>query len=57
MTPKVFPDKVFDAQRHFFPQKEIEEDHTSVRKVKELSVIDGRRAQNCNILLSRSVLL
>lgn len=25
------------------------------KKVKELSVIDGRRAQNCNILLSRSV--
>lgn len=25
------------------------------KKVKELSVIDGRRAQNCNILLSRLV--
>ncbi|XP_054909425.1 disheveled-associated activator of morphogenesis 1 [Poeciliopsis prolifica] len=25
----------------------------SVKKVKELSVIDGRRAQNCNILLSK----
>ncbi|KAM4540814.1 disheveled-associated activator of morphogenesis 1 [Fundulus diaphanus] len=28
-------------------------DAESVKKVKELSVIDGRRAQNCNILLSR----
>uniref|UniRef100_A0A668ATZ6 Dishevelled associated activator of morphogenesis 1b n=1 Tax=Myripristis murdjan TaxID=586833 RepID=A0A668ATZ6_9TELE len=27
--------------------------HTNSKKVKELSVIDGRRAQNCNILLSR----
>uniref|UniRef100_A0A674MHL0 Dishevelled associated activator of morphogenesis 1b n=1 Tax=Takifugu rubripes TaxID=31033 RepID=A0A674MHL0_TAKRU len=28
-------------------------DFTFSKKVKELSVIDGRRAQNCNILLSR----
>ncbi|KAM9707798.1 disheveled-associated activator of morphogenesis 1-like [Menidia menidia] len=35
------------------PTKEAEEDQVSVRRVKELSVIDGRRAQNCNILLSR----
>uniref|UniRef100_A0A096M3A8 Dishevelled associated activator of morphogenesis 1 n=1 Tax=Poecilia formosa TaxID=48698 RepID=A0A096M3A8_POEFO len=28
-------------------------DAESVKKVKELSVIDGRRAQNCNILLSK----
>ncbi|XP_068608354.1 disheveled-associated activator of morphogenesis 1-like [Brachionichthys hirsutus] len=34
------------------PQKTAEDDQTS-KKVKELSVIDGRRAQNCNILLSR----
>uniref|UniRef100_A0A674N2W7 Dishevelled associated activator of morphogenesis 1b n=1 Tax=Takifugu rubripes TaxID=31033 RepID=A0A674N2W7_TAKRU len=30
-----------------------EDDFTFSKKVKELSVIDGRRAQNCNILLSR----
>ncbi|XP_010774733.1 disheveled-associated activator of morphogenesis 1-like [Notothenia coriiceps] len=34
-------------------QKDHEEDQSFVRKVKELSVIDGRRAQNCNILLLR----
>ncbi|XP_061668597.1 disheveled-associated activator of morphogenesis 1-like isoform X2 [Syngnathoides biaculeatus] len=34
-------------------QKDPEDDTPSSRKVKELSVIDGRRAQNCNILLSR----
>lgn len=34
-------------------QKEAEDDTLSSKKVKELSVIDGRRAQNCNILLSR----
>ncbi|XP_041831137.1 disheveled-associated activator of morphogenesis 1-like isoform X1 [Melanotaenia boesemani] len=34
-------------------QKEVEDDTLSSKKVKELSVIDGRRAQNCNILLSR----
>uniref|UniRef100_A0A672MWL5 Disheveled-associated activator of morphogenesis 1-like n=1 Tax=Sinocyclocheilus grahami TaxID=75366 RepID=A0A672MWL5_SINGR len=33
--------------------KEAEDDALSSKKVKELSVIDGRRAQNCNILLSR----
>uniref|UniRef100_A0A8C9VRH3 Dishevelled associated activator of morphogenesis 1b n=1 Tax=Scleropages formosus TaxID=113540 RepID=A0A8C9VRH3_SCLFO len=33
--------------------KETEDDSVSSRRVKELSVIDGRRAQNCNILLSR----
>uniref|UniRef100_A0A665UT97 Dishevelled associated activator of morphogenesis 1b n=1 Tax=Echeneis naucrates TaxID=173247 RepID=A0A665UT97_ECHNA len=32
---------------------ETEDDTLSSKKVKELSVIDGRRAQNCNILLSR----
>uniref|UniRef100_A0A3B4XIZ7 Dishevelled associated activator of morphogenesis 1b n=1 Tax=Seriola lalandi dorsalis TaxID=1841481 RepID=A0A3B4XIZ7_SERLL len=35
------------------PQKDAEDDHSFIKKVKELSVIDGRRAQNCNILLSR----
>ncbi|XP_035529248.1 disheveled-associated activator of morphogenesis 1 [Morone saxatilis] len=35
------------------PQKIAEDDQTYAKKVKELSVIDGRRAQNCNILLSR----
>uniref|UniRef100_A0A3P8XG39 Dishevelled associated activator of morphogenesis 1b n=1 Tax=Esox lucius TaxID=8010 RepID=A0A3P8XG39_ESOLU len=30
-----------------------EDDTLTSKKVKELSVIDGRRAQNCNILLSR----
>ncbi|CDQ71866.1 unnamed protein product [Oncorhynchus mykiss] len=35
-------------------QKESEDsDSLSSKKVKELSVIDGRRAQNCNILLLR----
>uniref|UniRef100_A0A669F0P8 Dishevelled associated activator of morphogenesis 1b n=1 Tax=Oreochromis niloticus TaxID=8128 RepID=A0A669F0P8_ORENI len=33
--------------------KEAEDDTLGAKKVKELSVIDGRRAQNCNILLSR----
>lgn len=38
-----------------FLQKEdaIDDTLSSRHKVKELSVIDGRRAQNCNILLSR----
>uniref|UniRef100_A0A3P8SE97 Dishevelled associated activator of morphogenesis 1b n=1 Tax=Amphiprion percula TaxID=161767 RepID=A0A3P8SE97_AMPPE len=33
--------------------KDTEDDHAFAKKVNELSVIDGRRAQNCNILLSR----
>uniref|UniRef100_A0A3B4EP91 Dishevelled associated activator of morphogenesis 1b n=2 Tax=Pygocentrus nattereri TaxID=42514 RepID=A0A3B4EP91_PYGNA len=36
-----------------FRQKESEDGTLTLKKVKELSVIDGRRAQNCNILLSR----
>ncbi|KAK1893779.1 Disheveled-associated activator of morphogenesis 1 [Dissostichus eleginoides] len=43
--------KTFSAYQK--PQKDHEEDQSFVRKVKELSVIDGRRAQNCNILLLR----
>uniref|UniRef100_A0A672PE58 Dishevelled associated activator of morphosis 1 n=1 Tax=Sinocyclocheilus grahami TaxID=75366 RepID=A0A672PE58_SINGR len=34
-------------------QKESEDDTVTSKKVRELSVIDGRRAQNCNILLSK----
>ncbi|XP_054862166.1 disheveled-associated activator of morphogenesis 1-like isoform X2 [Amphiprion ocellaris] len=33
--------------------QDTEDDHAFAKKVNELSVIDGRRAQNCNILLSR----
>ncbi|XP_056150362.1 disheveled-associated activator of morphogenesis 1-like isoform X1 [Lampris incognitus] len=54
-------EKTFSAyqrQQDFFmvnnsKQKETDDDSLSSKKVKELSVIDGRRAQNCNILLSR----
>lgn len=54
-------EKTFSAyqrQQDFFmvnnsKQKETEDDVLTSKKVKELSVIDGRRAQNCNILLSR----
>ncbi|XP_041831139.1 disheveled-associated activator of morphogenesis 1-like isoform X2 [Melanotaenia boesemani] len=44
-------EKTFSAYQR--QQKEVEDDTLSSKKVKELSVIDGRRAQNCNILLSR----
>uniref|UniRef100_A0A8D0APB8 Dishevelled associated activator of morphogenesis 1b n=1 Tax=Sander lucioperca TaxID=283035 RepID=A0A8D0APB8_SANLU len=44
-------EKTFSAYQR--QQKEAEDDTLSSKKVKELSVIDGRRAQNCNILLSR----
>lgn len=43
--------KTFSAYQK--PQKDADDDHTVAKKVKELSVIDGRRAQNCNIVLSR----
>uniref|UniRef100_G3P7P5 Dishevelled associated activator of morphogenesis 1b n=1 Tax=Gasterosteus aculeatus aculeatus TaxID=481459 RepID=G3P7P5_GASAC len=44
-------EKTFSAYQR--QQKEAEDDALTSKKVKELSVIDGRRAQNCNILLSR----
>uniref|UniRef100_A0A674BHR5 Dishevelled associated activator of morphogenesis 1b n=1 Tax=Salmo trutta TaxID=8032 RepID=A0A674BHR5_SALTR len=45
-------EKTFSAYQR--QQKESEDsDSLSSKKVKELSVIDGRRAQNCNILLLR----
>uniref|UniRef100_A0A8C2FL03 Dishevelled associated activator of morphogenesis 1a n=1 Tax=Cyprinus carpio TaxID=7962 RepID=A0A8C2FL03_CYPCA len=34
-------------------QKESEDDTVTSKKVRELSVVDGRRAQNCNILLTK----
>uniref|UniRef100_A0A672GG57 Dishevelled associated activator of morphogenesis 1b n=1 Tax=Salarias fasciatus TaxID=181472 RepID=A0A672GG57_SALFA len=43
-------EKTFSAYQR---QQKEEEDALTSKKVKELSVIDGRRAQNCNILLSR----
>uniref|UniRef100_A0A672J8Q4 Disheveled-associated activator of morphogenesis 1-like n=1 Tax=Salarias fasciatus TaxID=181472 RepID=A0A672J8Q4_SALFA len=43
--------KTFSAYQK--PHKDNEDDHAMAKKVRELSVIDGRRAQNCNILLSR----
>uniref|UniRef100_A0A8C9TSU3 Dishevelled associated activator of morphosis 1 n=1 Tax=Scleropages formosus TaxID=113540 RepID=A0A8C9TSU3_SCLFO len=47
-------EKTFSAyQRQQVLYKEAEEDPVYSKKMKELSVIDGRRAQNCNILLSR----
>ncbi|TRY94074.1 hypothetical protein DNTS_027309 [Danionella cerebrum] len=44
-------EKTFSAYQR--QQKESEDDSVTSKKVKELSVIDGRRAQNCNILLSK----
>uniref|UniRef100_A0A4W3GIN6 Dishevelled associated activator of morphogenesis 1b n=1 Tax=Callorhinchus milii TaxID=7868 RepID=A0A4W3GIN6_CALMI len=47
-------EKTFSAYQRQQKETEANEDTlNSTKKVKELSVIDGRRAQNCNILLSR----
>ncbi|XDV42925.1 hypothetical protein PO909_011502 [Leuciscus waleckii] len=44
-------EKTFSAYQR--QQKETEDDTVTSKKVRELSVIDGRRAQNCNILLTK----
>lgn len=52
----LFMFQLFPPSQMFSIQKESEDDTVTSKKVKELSVIDGRRAQNCNILLSRLVI-
>uniref|UniRef100_A0A8C2FJG0 Dishevelled associated activator of morphogenesis 1a n=1 Tax=Cyprinus carpio TaxID=7962 RepID=A0A8C2FJG0_CYPCA len=44
-------EKTFSAYQR--QQKESEDDTVTSKKVRELSVVDGRRAQNCNILLTK----
>uniref|UniRef100_A0A8C8A1R6 Dishevelled associated activator of morphogenesis 2 n=1 Tax=Oryzias sinensis TaxID=183150 RepID=A0A8C8A1R6_9TELE len=51
-------EKMFSAyqRQQFFLQKDtgsLDDIYTNSRKIRELSVIDGRRAQNCVILLSK----
>ncbi|XP_078262736.1 disheveled-associated activator of morphogenesis 1 isoform X2 [Rhinoraja longicauda] len=47
-------EKTFSAYQRQQKETESNEDTLNcTKKVKELSVVDGRRAQNCNILLSR----
>ncbi|XP_043372066.1 disheveled-associated activator of morphogenesis 1 isoform X3 [Dermochelys coriacea] len=46
-------ERTFSAYQRQQKEDAIDDALSSRHKVKELSVIDGRRAQNCNILLSR----
>uniref|UniRef100_A0A8C6VKM6 Dishevelled associated activator of morphosis 1 n=1 Tax=Naja naja TaxID=35670 RepID=A0A8C6VKM6_NAJNA len=46
-------ERTFSAYQRQQKEDSIDDTLSSRHKVKELSVIDGRRAQNCNILLSR----
>ncbi|XP_053553284.1 disheveled-associated activator of morphogenesis 1 isoform X2 [Bombina bombina] len=46
-------ERTFSAYQRQQKETDSNEDTIGSKKVKELSVIDGRRAQNCNILLSR----
>uniref|UniRef100_A0A8B9G577 Dishevelled associated activator of morphogenesis 1 n=1 Tax=Amazona collaria TaxID=241587 RepID=A0A8B9G577_9PSIT len=46
-------ERTFSAYQRQQKEDTIDDTLSSRHKVKELSVIDGRRAQNCNILLSR----
>ncbi|NWY93748.1 DAAM1 protein, partial [Loxia curvirostra] len=46
-------ERTFSAYQRQQKEDAIDDTLNSRHKVKELSVIDGRRAQNCNILLSR----
>ncbi|XP_061468430.1 disheveled-associated activator of morphogenesis 1 [Rhineura floridana] len=46
-------ERTFSAYQRQQKEDSLDDALSSRHKVKELSVIDGRRAQNCNILLSR----
>ncbi|XP_028591314.2 disheveled-associated activator of morphogenesis 1 isoform X2 [Podarcis muralis] len=46
-------ERTFSAYQRQQKEDSLDDTLSSRHKVKELSVIDGRRAQNCNILLSR----